>query len=472
MLERAIEADAVEESTNTYLQGWFAPVTDELDVTKAVVEGQLPAGLEGTYVRNGPNPQFLPLGSYTYPFDGDGMIHAVHFEGGRAKYRNRWIVTRGLAAERRAGHALYGGTFTPVMPDVASIGEDGDRSAHKNWSNAGIVRHLDRILSLWEGGYPYELTKSFGTVGEYTFGGALPGAMTAHPKLDPVWDELCWFRYDVDSPYLVFGVIGPRGNVTRNVQIDIPRPVLMHDFGVTDQHVVFFDSPAVLDPAAASRGEPMVEWRPEHGTRIGVLSREGGTDNVRWFPVENRFVLHVMNAYCEGESIIVDSVRRRGFAIEAAVSGDTPKLYRSVIDLGRGTVSEEVLDDRAADFPRIDDRRAGLHHRYGYVAAAMRGVANVPGTFDALLRYDFHANEVAEHRLPEGTLVGEPQFVPRPGRLAETDGWVLAFTYDPAKDSSTLVVIAADDFDAPPLAVVRMPRRVPAGQHGTWLPAA
>ena len=165
------------------------------------------------------------------------MLHIVTLGQGRARYRNRYVLTEALVDERQVGHALHAGTFE--SGDATGVG----RTGAKNWSNTNVVAHAGRILSLWEGGAPYELTWRFGTVGEHTFDGGLPGAMCAHPKIDPIWDELCWFRYSAEPPYLVYGVVSPRGQISRTVPIDIPRPVLMHDFAVTDQHVVFFDSP-------------------------------------------------------------------------------------------------------------------------------------------------------------------------------------------------------------------------------------
>jgi carotenoid cleavage dioxygenase len=454
---------------NEHLRGVFAPVFDELDVAELPVRGRLPAELRGTYVRNGPNPQFEPLGPYTYPFDGDGMLHAFTFDGGKVRYRNRWVVTRDLAAERRAGRALYGGLLNPVVPDVP----DADPDPFKNFSNTSVVSHAGKLLSLWEGGAPYEITPELGTLGEHTFNGALPGAMTAHPKIDPVWDEMCWFRVDIEPPYLVYGVVDPRGRISGTLPIDIPRPTLIHDFAITSQHVVFFDSPAVFDVAAAAEGGPALSWQEEAGTRIGVLEREGDNRSVRWFPVENRFAMHFMNAHTAGQRVVVDYVHRRSF--DVAQQGEhqqTPKLYRTTIDLGTGTVTDEMLDGAIVEFPRIDDRRVGLEHRYGYTAAKLRSESGpVGGSFDTLQQYDFRTGNVVQHAVAEGVVVGEAQFVPRPGGTEESDGWVLALTYDTTRDASELVVLDAADFAGAPVASVPLPRRVPAGLHGTWVPA-
>ncbi len=453
MLEPAIHSSGMNGNPEIDPARYLAPVHEELDVVDLPVEGEIPEDLDGSYVRNGPNPQYARVGEGTYPSDGDGMLHVLTFLQGRARYRNTWVVTQDLTDARAADHAL-------------------DRSVPRNPSNTNVVAHAGRILSLSDGGAPYELSWRFGTVGECTFDGSLADPMSAHPKIDPVWDELCFFGCSTEPPYLTYGVVSPRGQVSRIVQIDLPRPVVMHDFAVTDQHVVFFDSPAVVLPGAAP-GAARVEWQAEHGTRIGVLAREGESERVRWFPVENCFAMHFLNAYTETDSIVVDYIHRDSYDPRTAGGiQPTPTLHRSVLSLGRGSVSDEMFDATPVDFPRIDDRRTGLHHRFGYFAAVTQGDGRPDGIgFDTLVRYDLHTTDVVRHRFPAGVLVGEPQFVPRRGSLAEGDGWILALTYDVARDSSDLVVIDAHDLDSRPQAVVRLPQRVPAGLHGTWLPA-
>jgi carotenoid cleavage dioxygenase len=77
-------------------------------------------------MRNGPNPLYEPI-SFTYPMDGDGMIHAVYFDNGRVRYKNRFVRTQGLTVERRSGHAVQGGLVHPVPVDPVPIGSDGEQ---------------------------------------------------------------------------------------------------------------------------------------------------------------------------------------------------------------------------------------------------------------------------------------------------------------------------------------------------------
>src|SRR5688572_6058262 len=91
---------------NPLLRGAFEPIRMECDCADLIIEGELPADLNGSLYRIGPNPQFAPRGAYN-PLQGDGMIHAFHIARGRVAYRNRWVRTRQWALERDAGRALF-----------------------------------------------------------------------------------------------------------------------------------------------------------------------------------------------------------------------------------------------------------------------------------------------------------------------------------------------------------------------------
>ena len=227
------------------LSGRFEPVRSETEAQDLPVQGKLPGDLVGAYLRNGPNPRFTPLGSYTYPLEGDGMVHGLWLEDGRARYANRWVRTRGMAAEERAGRALYGGLLTPAFVDMALLGPDPD----PGWPFRldpfiNVVCHAGRYLALEEGTPPYEITSELGTVGIYDFGGVLAG-MCAHPKIDPVTGEMVLFRYDVEEPYLAWAVVGPDGGVTRarTPVAGVDRGFMIHDFAITEHYVVLVIGP-------------------------------------------------------------------------------------------------------------------------------------------------------------------------------------------------------------------------------------
>jgi len=459
----------IDPGTSPYLRGFYEPVRTELTVDELEVTGSIPAGLDGTYIRNGFNPAFPPLGAY-HVFDGDGMLHAVDLREGRAAYRNRWVLSRGLLAERRAGRALYGGLAQFTIPDPEVVAEGGFM---KNTANTNIIRHAGRYLALMEAAPPTEVTRELDTVGEYDFDGRLVGPMTAHPRLDPASGELHFFGYSPFPPYLRYHVADRAGVLVRTVEIDLPRPVMMHDFVITDRHVVFFDLPAVFDPTAAMTGGPMVSWRPELGARLGVLERGATADATRWFEIEPCYVFHFVNAWEErtpADRIVIDGCRAPGLALGLGGEEPAPQrptLHRWTVDLDAGTVAVEARDDRWADFPRFDERLTGHHARFGYLAQAASWEATET-RFSAVRKLDLDTGEATVAEFGERCHLGEPLFVADPEGSAEDDGWVLAFAWDRSVDRSDLVILDARDLPAGPVARVHLPQRVPFGAHGNW----
>ena len=462
----AIDADP---SLSPYLQGNFAPVDDELDVADLEVTGTIPASLNGLFLRNGPNQAFTPKGRY-HVFDGDGMVHGVFLDQGRARYKNRWVDSIGLQAERRAGRALFGGLSEFTFPDQSVIDEAG---IMKNTANTNVIRHGGKILALMEGGRPTELTAALDTVGEWDYDGRLEGSMTAHPKWDPITGELLFFGYSPFPPFLRYHVADAAGRLVRSVDIDLPRSVMMHDFVATEAHVVFFDLPAVFDVDAMMQGGTPISWEPQHGARIGVMPRDGANADVTWFELDPFFVFHFLNGWDEGTTVVVDGCRAPhmpvAFGADVLTEPAQPTLHRWTMDLADGTVTDAPLDDRPGDFPRLNMHRSGLRNRYGYVAHGPWETEAV--RFDSVVKYDLDADTSTVHHYGRHAEAGEPVFAPDPDGGAEDDGWLVNFVHDRDTDASELRIVDARDLEGEPVARVHLPRRVPFGFHGNWMPS-
>lgn len=470
---------AVGHVTNTAdqpdLRGNLFPVADELDVASCSVTGEVPEGLRGSFVRNGPNPMFEPLGRY-HMFDGDGMLHGVTFDDGRVSYRNRWIRSRGLGAEVAHERSIY-----PGLGDVMNFPDrslTGDAGPVKNPANTHIISHAGRYLALWEGGLPTEVTASLDTVGEYDFDGRLKGSMTAHPRLDPRTGEMFFFAYSLFAPYLRYYVVDADGALVHDVDIDLPAPVMMHDFVITEHHAVFLDSPIVFNMDSLGEG-PMVSWRPENGTRIGVMPRTGDASDVVWHEIDAGHVQHFWNGWVDGDRIEFTGSRFEApdFGIdpnapldESTASPVAPHPARFWVDLAQGTAGWEQVDDLGGDFNRINDAYNGVRTRFGYMAA-MVGADRSIGDFDTIVKYDARTGARTEWYGGGQAHVGESVFAADPSGDDEDSGWLVNAVYDDVRDATDVVVLDATDVAAGPIATVHLPRRIPFGFHANWFAA-
>jgi len=458
---------------NPLRRGAFEPLRTEFDCPDLVVEGTLPPDLAGALYRIGPNPQFAPRGAYN-PLQGDGMIHAFHIAHGRVAYRNRWVRTRQWRLEHEAGRALFA-TADPRGhdPSVAGVASQGAANTH-------IVCHAGRLLALEEGHPPIEIDPAtLETLGPYDFAGRLPGAMTAHPKIDPETGEMLFFanfptrRFDGG---LAFHVADVAGELVRSTSIPGPYPALVHDFAITHGHVVFVVCPLTLSHERIRAGAAPIAWEPDRGAFVGVMPRSGSGEDVRWRPAPACMVWHLMNAHEDDAGRIhIDLCRQDAPAFPTPDGRPAPEaalrqfLTRWTFDpASEGEATERRLSGAVCEYPRIDERCVGRSYRYGYVAAL-----GGPGTGDllhrAIGRFDHATGEMALWRAPEGQAVSEPVFVARAGSSEEGDGWLLATVFDEARNASHLAVLDAQGLEAGPVARAHLDHRVPAGFHGSWV---
>lgn len=433
-----------------HLRGNWAPVLDELTETDLEVEGAIPPGLDGLYVRTGPNPA---SGTSPHWFMGDGMLHGVRLGNGKAEwYRNRFVKTPNITE--------------PLEDPAAGMGD-----LARGTGNTHVVAYNGQILCLEEGHWPWQVDGDLETVGVQNYGGALTTSMTAHPKICPATGELLAFSYfSFQPPYLTYHRISADGALVQSEGIDIPNMVMMHDFNVTRNHVVFMDLPLVFDLEMAASGVPF-RFDADAGARLGVMPRNGGNADVRWFEIDPCYVFHPVNAHEAGDRIVLHVSRQpEAFGSSSDDYAQVGRLWRWTIDLTAGTVTEEQVDDRPGDFGRVADAKVGLDARYGYLMAmAGEGNAEEPVYGSALWKYDLTDGSCSEHHLGDGVRGGEPVFAAAPDGTAEDDGWIVTIAHDTASDRSKLIVVDATDFASPPVATVHLPRRVPYGAHGSWV---
>lgn len=430
--------------------GALAPVHDEVCLESLEVTGEIPAELDGTLIRNGPNPfdGRFSGGDMLSWWVAPAMLHGLALGDGKARwYRNRWVDT---------GH--------------------WDQNP-----NVNVITHAGRLLALGEGGIPFALDQQLDTVGPTTFSDALstptgPGGMTAHPKIDPQTGELVFFRADWQAPYLRYGTLDADGHHTVDQAIELAVPVMMHDFAITRTRALFLDLNVGYDFSMLEHGAAMLlRWLDAKAARIGIMPRNGG--RVTWVEITPCFIQHVVNAYdLDPHTVVFEAVRYDRFLdFDAGSCSYRPNplgtlwryTFRSDPRTGAMTVAEHQLDDRCVELPRIDDRLTGRAHRFAYAVEQPSDIE-----MRGLIKYDTVSGACERHPIALGDQNSEPIFVPRAGATGDDEGWVLACVYRQATDTTDVIILDASDLAADPVATIHLPRRIPAGFHGAWLPAS
>jgi carotenoid cleavage dioxygenase len=321
------------------------------------------------------------------------------------------------------------------------------------------------------GGCPVELTYELETVGYNDFNGTLPGAFSAHPKVDPNTGEMHAMAYAWGQwlNHVQYVRVGRDGRVNRTVDIPLPGMSMVHDVSITEKYVVVYDQPVIVDFDLAFAGRFPFRWKPEYGDRVGLLPREGEASDIVWVDVPLGYVFHPMNAYDTADGKVVIDVCFYDKMMEKDILGpfgDTlPRLVRWEIDPVRRTTRATDIDTRVNEFPRHRGSLTGKPYRYGYCAQVETGSMYWP-----TVKHDLVTGmcDVFDHG--PGRAAGEPVFVARPGGTEEDDGWLVTFVHDGNDHSAEFVVMDARDFARGYVARVKLPQRVPFGFHGNWVP--
>jgi carotenoid cleavage dioxygenase len=409
------------------------------------------------------------IGRY-HPFDGDGMVHAIRFGGGRASYRNRMVRTRGLAAELEAGTPLWAGI---IEPPASSLRRDGwgARGRMKDASSTDVVVHAGKaITTFYQCGDAYELDlDTLATTG--TAAWAPRWGVSAHTKVDEHTGELFWFAYATEPPYLKVGVVDRDGRATMTQDVPLPGPRLPHDLAFTERFLIVNDLPLHWSPDEIARGVYRPRFHRDQPSRFGLVPRAGG--DARWFEASPTYVLHWINAYERGDEVILD-----GFAqsnptprpdpadgpyaglrkmVDLAAMDARPRRWR--FDLRTGRTREEPLAELVCEFPTIDGREGGRAYRRAICLTAKPGWF----LFDGLLALDVERGQVDRFAWPDGTYGSEAPIAP-----TDDGDYVVTFVSDTRRDASECQIFRADAIGDGPIARVALPERICHGTHAAW----
>jgi len=461
-----------------YTSGAWTPVFDEYDADDLEVIGEIPKDIDGIYVRNSENPAFGSIGLY-HPFDGDGMIHTMSFRDGKASYKNRFVRTKGLMAEIEAGKPLWAGIAED--PRLSTRPGWGAHGGIKDSSSTDVVVHAGKILStFYQCGEGYRLDpytmEQFGTEGWVPLDG-----ISAHPKLDENTGELLFFNYSTHAPYMHYGVVGPDNKLKHYIPIPVPGPRLPHDMAFTKNYSIIADLPLFWDADILAKGRHAARFHRDIPTRFAIVPRYGQPEDIRWFEAAPTYVLHWMNAWEEGDEIVLDGYFQDDPAPKPldAPGGDPrlgqlmayldensfkPKLHRWRFNLKTGAVSESHLDDRLLEFGSFNQTYGGEKSRYLYSTFTKPGWF----LFEGLVKHDFETGKSETLNFGEGRFGSEAPFAPRVGARSEDDGYIVSFITDMVENRSECVLIDAQNIADGPVCRIILPHRISSGTHATW----
>jgi len=456
-------------------QNAFADLPREHGFERLTVSGSLPRSLTGTMVRNGPSLYSSHGRMYDHWFDGDGGISAVRFTDTSAWGAMRLVQSRGLSHERRAGTMLYGGYGTKSKGLWRRL-----RGDFKNAANTSVLLWNDQLFALHEAGLPTALDpETLETLGETDLQGVVLKTFSAHPHRVP--RRRAGYNFGVRygrKTILDLYELADSGAARRLASLPLEGASMIHDFVVTENHLVFFVPPLRLRKARLLLGLDgfcdSLAWRPEYGTDVIVVPIDE-PHRPRRFKADAFYQWHFANAFERDGDIVVDFVSYPDFR-SSRVAGALPRggditgidgtLRRAVLHANRDRLTIEELCASPCEFPRFSTRLAGLDYRYCYVTES-----NGTDGFNSIARIDVRSGALSRHSFAAGQWASEPVFVPRAEGSEEDDGWVLVQLYDAASHRSSELVFDARAIGSGPLATVHFGSHVPPRLHGMFSPA-
>ena len=423
---------------NYYLQGNYAPVKNLISETGLKVTGQIPKDLSGLFVRNGPNPMGAVNEKKHHWFLGEGMLHGIRLDSGNALwYKNKLV--------------------------------DGNDSN----ANTSVISHGGKIYAIVEaGGYPVEIDQDLNSLNTKPFYGNSNEGFTAHPKIDPDTNEMHAMCYDYANNFdtVNYVVIDQNGSHKKTQSIPFESRSMMHECAITKNYMLVFDLSVVFDLYKLGRGYFPFSWDDNHQSRIGLLSRNGDSNEVKWFEIDRTYFFHTFNAHEDANGNVIVTAAAYGRLFDTDWNGpfteSPPQLTKWELNTKSGQAISTKLDDRSVEFPRINPSLVGKSNRYAYALASSN--PKEPD-FNEVVKYDFKNDTSEVYEYGPGKFGAEPVFVAAEGAKSEDEGYLLSLVYNQETDKSDLIILNAKEPKSGPLAKVHLPQRVPHGFHGEWI---
>jgi beta,beta-carotene 9',10'-dioxygenase len=460
----------------------FTTLEQEVTVDELALAGALPDWLRGSLLRTGPAKFEAGAQRMRHWFDGLAMLHRFTIEDGRVSYGNRFLQSRAYRAAREQERIAYSEFATDPCRSLFKRVQTllAPESTLSDNANVNVARLGERFVAMTETPLPVQFDpETLETAGVRPF--AAPGQLTtAHPHLDRASGGMLNYaaKLGARSSYRFFALQPPQGaeqsaSPRMIASLPVKEPAYMHSFGLTERWLVLAEFPLVVNPLAlALSGRPYIEnyrWKPELGTRFTLVDRVSG-ETVAGFRSEPCFAFHHVNAYEDGDEVVVDLCASGDAGViedlyldrlRAGKPVASAELTRFRLRLSDRAVTRERLADGDIELPRVNYGRCN-ERPYRYVW----GVGNGPGGwFERIVKVDIDEGATLSWSEP-GCYPGEPVFVARPQAEDEDDGVLLSVVLDAGAGTSFMLVLDARDLSE--LARAQAPHHIPFGFHGQF----
>jgi len=466
------------------------PFRFEGDLYDLEVEGEIPAALNGTFYRVGPDQAYPPRLGDANPFNGDGMVTSFRIQNGHCDMKHRWVMTDRLKAERAARRGLFGHYRNPFTDDPSVKG------VQRTVSNTNVLMHAGQLLAIKEDGPPYAMDPvTLETKQLWDWNGQMTATtFTAHPKIDPSTGALYGYSYAAKgeaSDDIAVWSFDKTGKKSWEIWFKSPYPGMIHDCAISEHYIVLPLMPTVMDLERLKRGGILFQWEPTYDQVYIVVPRGGDAKDVRFFRAPNAMPGHVINAFDEAGKLYLDLpvASDNVFWFFPDKDGKFPppgsfgtEITRWCFDMNdrNSKAVPTVFSRMAAEFPHIDDRYVGNAHRYAFMQAtdptkpynAERAGPIMGFFFNTFLTLDTRTGKADTWFAGDTSSTQEPVFAPKNTKSAEGEGYVMGIVNRRAENRSDLVILDAQRMSEGPVATIKIPVRLKYGIHGNWVPAA
>jgi all-trans-8'-apo-beta-carotenal 15,15'-oxygenase len=449
-----------------------------------LIEGKIPAELRGVFFRNGPGLFERGNQRYQHWFDGDGLVNAWRFTDGGVSHQARFVQTEKFVAENAAGEFLVPAFGSAIKAKKAIKNSDSTNTANTNVIYVGSRtgnKQNGKLLAMWEGGSAYELdAQTLATRGVVTWAPELKSMpFSAHPKVEA--DGTIW-NFGTLFGKTVLYHISAKGELLRHAVFDTPMSAMVHDFAVSQKHLVFLLPPIDIDREALKAGKSFGEamkWKSNDSVKILVVEKADFSKR-RILELPAFMIFHFGNAWEENDVIHVDFVKSDNLGVmnemmPKMMRGENPDYSATPsvaaflsINLRNGRTNITTRTE-AVEFPRVDPRYVAQRNRHVWYPTSV-GRTHYE-RFNSVMRVDVDGGKADVFTFSDDVQLEEHIIVAKPGSAKEGEGWLIGVGFDVERQQTFATVFDALNLSAGPQAIARLPYWVPPCFHGNFLAA-